>query len=247
MSVTLDNIPAELRLKIYRNLFILPPMKVCKCNPQYNLIPPDKRCHINMQYKATSQLLRVCQLFFNEGVPILYEENEFLAGSRHCTNLFMAMLEKRDGYIDEIKSFTFGGLDDFKKRYGFAVIERAPRLKNLRLGGNFLYDSVEVTQWDKSALIRQGEVVQAGSIIHDRLPAFPQAKMDRFARKGTNIVAITKVSMVVSRRSVRNWFNSQRQANPISVAQSYTESTSSSWYQQPNSVFGQRVSVVLAI
>lgn len=198
MPTTLTTLPAELRLKIYRTLFILDPIEISSRKAyghgtDYNFAA-SKRYGSDKKFNASSQLLRVCGLFLHEGVPVLYGENTFVAGTRAHTKSFMNMLETRNGHFRKIQTMTFDGLENLKKNYGFSVLERAPRLRNLILEGTFQLDAGEVADWDEAVgSLEKGNLVRAGSAVHAKLPSFPQSKMDRFKRRGTNMTAVANV------------------------------------------------------
>ncbi|KAE9977311.1 hypothetical protein EG327_007778 [Venturia inaequalis] len=90
-KIGLADIPAELRLKVYRNLFVIgianlhaqghvhnschKCYKGCICRRalgELETIPPGRKT-----IRATAQLLRTCKLFYHEGLPVLYGENTF--------------------------------------------------------------------------------------------------------------------------------------------------------------------------
>lgn len=101
MSPTLNGIPAEPRLKIYRNLLILPQIELC--NPRdtgsvqgYNGINygPIDGCKVKVEPHFLA-ILSVCKLFRTEALDVLFLENKFIAGAyRKCTNAFFAKLER---------------------------------------------------------------------------------------------------------------------------------------------------------
>ncbi|TID19022.1 Mannan endo-1-6-alpha-mannosidase [Venturia nashicola] len=72
----LAGLPAELRLIVYRNLFVI---GIANLYAQGHLgtgeiksIQPGRKT-----IRATAQLLRTCKLFYDEGLPVLYGENTF--------------------------------------------------------------------------------------------------------------------------------------------------------------------------
>lgn len=197
MPATLDSLPAELRLKIYRNLMLLDPIEITSPKTYgygtvYNFNYVAIRYGRNRKNSATSQLLRVSRLFYREAVPVLYGETLFIAGNRSHTLSFVTQLKELEGRnFKEIRHMRFDGLEKLAKHYGLAVLQRLPRLKNLFLYGDFELDAGGMKAWNEAI----GGSPRAGAVvkIHEAFPAFSQAAMDKFERRGTTITAVAKV------------------------------------------------------
>lgn len=124
-KIGLADLPAELRLKVYRNCFVVGIInlhtqahvhdsthkcyKGCICRPELGeieTIPPGRKT-----IRATAQLLRTCKLFYDEGLPILYGENTFyLYDGRGLNSFLMGGGDKTASYIRSIMLRDAAGL-----------------------------------------------------------------------------------------------------------------------------------------
>lgn len=210
MPSTLDTIPAELRLKIYRNLLILPQINLCDPNDTVS-----RRSYFWVQFgrkrgcrvKTPPQflaILSVCKLIRTEALEVLFSENMFVIGRRHrCTNSISTRLP----HINLIKSMTFLHLEDHTERKRSKIIERASGLTNIIIRGHFkvfedhlipgynMLSKDDLVRWKQ---LKPGQIVPLNSSVYRKFPNFSQAQMTRFASKstkiGTQITAIANVS-----------------------------------------------------
>jgi hypothetical protein len=214
MPLTLDTIPPELRLEIFERNLIVPVIKLC--NPHdtgvlFNYEEPVDGCRVKMPPNFLA-LLSVCRLFHNEAPNVLFGGNTFVAGQhRKCTNRFMAQLEPL--YIGLLKKMAFHYLDNHNVSNGRALIERAPNLTEIDLGGYCILPKNEAAAWKR--VVKPGQIVLRNSPIYKRFPEFNKAQMYRFHLRGTLITATMKVTSEDDEVRMRSSFIHARSLNVI--------------------------------
>ncbi|RDI81878.1 Conserved oligomeric Golgi complex subunit 6 [Venturia inaequalis] len=209
MPSTLDTIPAELRLKIYRNLLILPRIKLCDpSNPiygkQHYWVEYGRMggCGVNTPPQFLA-ILSVCKLIRTEALEVLFSENMFVTGE--CLRCYNSIF-KRLPHTNRIKSMTFLHLEDLTERNRSKIIEHASGLTYIVICRLFWVNDNMLSENDglsKDALVRwkqlkPGQIVPLDSGVYQKFPKFSQAQMTRFAAKatkiGTQITAIANVN-----------------------------------------------------
>lgn len=206
MPTSMDSLPVELRLKIYRNLMLLDPIKLTSRKADgngsvYNFNAYNIQYSRSYIFRASGQLVRVSRLYYREASSVLYGENLFIAGLRDHTLSFVKEPTKLGVQVfRDVANMRFDGLQNLQHRYGLAVLSTLPRLSNLFLYGEFTYfkdntGAIEKT-WDEviGGALRAGTVVKNNSKIHNAFAALPQAAMDRFEERGTTITCIAKIA-----------------------------------------------------
>lgn len=156
-KIGLADIPAELRLKVYRNLFVIgianlhaqghvhdschKCYKGCICRPEegeLETIPPGRKT-----IRATAQLLRTCKLFYHEGLPVLYGENTFYIYDGRGLNSFLwGGGDLTASYIRSIILRDAAGLVGGKGAPNFPIL---PNLQEFYIFG-------AASEWDRDAV-----------------------------------------------------------------------------------------------
>jgi hypothetical protein len=102
------DLPAELRLKIYRSCYVVDTVTL----PREVLAKPRKDFTFGFGIQASSQLLRSCMTCLREGIEILYGENAFLAPSPFGIRRFITTISPNS--LVHIKHLTL----DFGSGWG---------------------------------------------------------------------------------------------------------------------------------
>ncbi|QDS71793.1 hypothetical protein FKW77_009414 [Venturia effusa] len=195
MPPTLYTIRPELRLKIYRNLLILPQINLCNPHDTGSVqgnngvdYGPINGCKVKVPPQFLA-IFSVCRLFHEEALDVLWGENMFIAGEyRRCTNAFFAKV----CYPERIKKMTFRYLDHYTEENGSRIIEGAPNLTDVVLLGLFNLPRDAFLSWMQLPI---GQIIPKNSLIYYRFPAFSQAQMDRFSARTPNMKITAMANM----------------------------------------------------
>jgi hypothetical protein len=102
-GISLLDIPPELRLKVYRNLFVVGKVRHFRMDTNNAGYYSTRRAGVNIyrlqeasRVEVSSQLLRTCKGVFLEGLSVIYGENTFAVELRHVRP--KATLERAIGW-----------------------------------------------------------------------------------------------------------------------------------------------------
>ncbi|QDS77214.1 hypothetical protein FKW77_002802 [Venturia effusa] len=157
-KIGLADIPAELRLKVYRNCFVIgianlhrqghvhdsrsKCYKGCICYPDrtdIDTIGPGLKT-----IRATAQLLRACKLFYHEGLPVLYGENTFYIYDGHELNWFLIGGGQRTAaLIRSVMLRDAAGLTGGKRALNLSLLPNLQKLYIFGAAGEWDRDAVE--------------------------------------------------------------------------------------------------------